>query len=78
MQTYAAYTNVLTLAHKQLRKNYMDLAANSLPNSESVLPMGIDHIKTKQLVSYLDKEMIERLQLDESTIVFQSGSGYTG
>ena len=32
-QTYGAYTSVLKLAHKQLRKNYMELAEYALGNS---------------------------------------------
>ena len=43
----------------------MDLASNALTAGQSeTLPVGIEHIKTKPLVGYLDKEMIERLQLD--------------
>lgn len=49
----------------------MDLASNALgANQAETLPVGIENIKTKPLVSYLDKEMIERLQLDESVQVF--------
>ena len=36
--------------------------------------MEVEAIKSKTLVSYLEKEMIERLQLDESVQVFQSGN----
>ena len=48
----------------------MDLASSALTSQSETLPIGIEHIKTKPLVGYLEKEMIERLQIDESLHVY--------
>mgnify|MGYP001295680755 CR=1 FL=1 len=52
----------------------MDLAEHALQNNkESPLPLNIEVIKTKKLEEYLDKEMIERLSLEE-VLTNQSGN----